>query len=137
MHIAQCPHLPLDVMRSQLPIGRWHIDQLGADEALDPAALVDVDVRRRRADDPLVGPDQRRQADDVRPRPTPAQQGGGIVAEEVTNLRLKTVRHRVGSVGDGGTVVDGGHGVEDRRGDPSGVVAGERVHGWWKHRGQR
>ena len=63
--VANSPDRAPHELRSELAVGRGQVDELAAGEALGGAALVDVDVRRLRADDGIEGPQDRAQRGDV------------------------------------------------------------------------
>ena len=116
-----------------LPSVRRHVDELGAGDALRRPALVDVDVRRLRADHRLERPAARPQRTVTLP-PVPLKTGNASTSPSSSRRRSRRPRRPlVVAVGLSPAVVGGADRLEDGGVRPRVVVAGEerewrRVH---------
>ena len=123
----------VDVVRHQLAVRCRDGDQLRPGEAGRRAALVDDDVRAVGGDHRLPRLQQRREPDDVRAGPAPAQVGGDLTVEELVHGQLGPAGPRVLAVGEGRPVVGPADRLDHIGRGAGGVVAGEGV----ERRGRR
>jgi hypothetical protein len=125
----------VDLLRTQLAVGRREVHQLGADDAFGRPRLVGGDVRPVAAHDRLGRSDEGEQRDDVGAGAVERQQRRDVAAEQLSEGVLAPAGPRIVAVGQGVAVVGGGDGVEDGGMGAGGVVAGERAHGrrWELH----
>ena len=126
--VADTRDRPVHELRRQLAVGRAHRDQLGAEQALGGAALVDGDVRGLRADHVLPRVQGEPEADEVGAGAVEDERDLGVPAEVRPHRRDRAVGDGVGPVR--GRV--SGVGIGDRRQHlgvhAAVVVAAEAVH---------
>ena len=122
--VAEPDEPGLQQLRRQLAVRRRHVDELGAGDALRRPALVDVDVRRLRADHRLERPQHG--GEDGHVAAGPVEDGERLhVAEELAQAVAQARRPGVVTVGLSPAVVGGGDRLEDGGVRPRVVVAGE------------
>ena len=108
VRIADAVQLPEHVGRRELPVLDRDVDQLAAREALEGAALVDVEMRELWADHRLVRSQRGGERDHVRPGSVPAEeyarvrtQLGAEGALDARRTRIVAVTRDVSGVGRG------------------------------------
>ena len=122
--VAEPDEPGLQQFRRELAVRRRHVDELGAGDALRRPALVDVDVRRLRADHRLERPQHGREDGHV--AAGPVEDGERLhVAQELAQTVAQALGPEVVSVGSSPAVVGGGDRREDGGVRPRVVVAGE------------
>ena len=127
--VAECMGDGLDVLGPELAVGGGDVDELGPDEPLGRARLVDVDVGRLGAHHGLRRPDRRGQRKDVGAGASPHEQHLGVHTEQVPEHLGRLRCPPIGAVGEGMPLVGVEQRLHDRGMDARRVVAGERSPG--------
>ena len=124
MLVAEAGEPGAQELRCQLAVGRRHVHELGSGDPLRGAALVDVDVRRLRADHRLERPQHGREGRDVAAG-TVEDRKHLNVAEQLAQPPAQPGRPLVVAVGTRPALVGGGDRLEDGGVCPRIVVTGE------------
>ena len=123
--VAEADEPAAQQLRRELAVRGRDVHQLGPDDTLDRAALVDVDVRSLSADHRLEGTQHGRECSDV--AAGPVEHGEGLrPAEHLPQPVAKALRPLIVSVGARPSFVGGDNRREHLRMRPGVVVAGEQ-----------